>query len=291
MGNKIVAKMRKQHGDLNPISTTVQHECIGLPTELVDYIMDILRDDLPTLEACSLTCRAMLASTRRLLHQTLHLTPENNQSVPIQKDRLRFLKRNHNDLHLGFLSYVGECGLPQYARRVYIRMPRIFNPDTLLPHLRHFQSLDRVHTLAIEQFDPLRWANHYQTCFAHFYPTLTSLTLSDSHNCDGLLLRFALQFPHLENLCVEWMATKRKPLSVPDFTVDQPPPLSGHLRLVGYSTVPKLAVYFVRRFPNTANFRSVELETFFGNQAKYILNACAHTLERLTILPDGAGMH
>src|ERR1700753_524234 len=120
MGNRIVAKMRKQHGDLNPISTTVQHECIGLPTELVDYIMDILGDDLPALEACSLTCRAMLASTRRLLHQTLHLTPENDQSVPIQKDRLRFLKRNHNDLHLRFLSYVGECGLPQYARRVYI---------------------------------------------------------------------------------------------------------------------------------------------------------------------------
>ena len=137
MGNKIVAKMRKQPGDLSPISTIVQHKCMGLPTELVDYIMDILRDDLPVLKACLLTCRAMLASTRRLTHRTLYLTPENNQNVPIRRDRLRFLKRNHNDLHLRFLSYVGERGLPQYARRVYIRMPRIFNPDTLLPHLRH----------------------------------------------------------------------------------------------------------------------------------------------------------
>ena len=58
---KIVAKIRrKQPGDSISI-------IMILPTELVDYIMDILRDDLRALKACSLTCWAMFASTRHLI--------------------------------------------------------------------------------------------------------------------------------------------------------------------------------------------------------------------------------
>ena len=92
---KIVAKIRrKQPGD--PIS-----------------IMDILRDDLPALQACSLACRVMFASARHLIHQTLYWTPQNDKSVTTR--RLRFLKRNHNDVELCFLSYVGERGFLQYT--------------------------------------------------------------------------------------------------------------------------------------------------------------------------------
>ena len=139
---KIVAKIRrKQPGD--PISIMI------LPTELIHYIMDILGDDLPALKACSLTCRTMLTSARRLIHQALYLTPENDQSVPTRRDRLRFLKWNNNDVELRFLSYVGERGFLQYTRRVHICMSETFAPDALLPRLHHFRSLDRVHTLTL----------------------------------------------------------------------------------------------------------------------------------------------
>ena len=283
---KIVAKIRrKQPGD--PISTII------LPTELIDYIMDILRDDLPALQACSLTCRVMLASARRLIHQTLYLTPENYnyQSVPTRRYRLRFLKRNHNYFELRFLSYVGERGLLQYTRQIHISMSLTFSPDAILPHLHHFQSLNHVHTLTLEEFNLLRWTSHYQTCFSHFYPTLTSLTLRRCVDYDRLLLRFVLQFPRLENLCIErlWELVNLEVAPPnPTVTVDQPPPLCGHLRLTGGDTLSQLTTYFSRE---GVNFRSVELEKFPGSRAQPILNACGHTLEYLTIIHNGDGMH
>ena len=55
------------------MSATFRQGCMGLPQELIDYIVDILHNDISTLKACSLTCKAMFASTRRLIHQGLCL--------------------------------------------------------------------------------------------------------------------------------------------------------------------------------------------------------------------------
>ena len=235
---KIVAKIRrKQPGDL--ISTMI------LPTEIIDYIMDILRHDLPALQACSLTCRMMFASARHLIHQTLYLTPQNDKSVTTR--RLRFLKRNHNDVELCFLSYAGERGFLQYTRRVHICMSRTFAPSSLLPRLRHFQSLDRVHTLTLNEFNLALWASHYQTCFSHFYPTLTSLTLSHCVGYDELILQFVLRFPRLESLCVErvcsWLDNLLLAPPIPTVTVKQSPPLCGHLRLIAHDHLPQLTTF------------------------------------------------
>ena len=287
---KIVTKIRgKQPGD--PISTII------LPTELIDYIMDILRHDLPALQACSLTCRAMLASARRLIHQTLYLTPQNDKSVPTRRDRLRFLKWNNNDVELRFLSCVGERGFLQYTRRVHLCMSETFAPHALLPRLHHFRSLDRVHTLTLGELYLPRWASHYQTCFSHFYPTLTSLTLSRcvNYNRDRLLPRFVLQFPHLENLCVEWVLEFLRIGLLPSpnstVTVDRPPPLCGYLRLAGRDALSQLIACVACELSTGVNFRSVELEDFCGDQAQPILNTCAHSLECLTIIHSHKGTH
>ena len=63
------------------ISTAIHQGCMGLPQEIVDRMVDILRDDLQALKACSLTCKAMFASARYLIHRVLYLTVQNNQSV------------------------------------------------------------------------------------------------------------------------------------------------------------------------------------------------------------------
>ena len=57
--------------DLNLIRAVADNGCMGIPQDLVDYVMDILRDDSEALKACSLTCRSTFASTRRLIHETL----------------------------------------------------------------------------------------------------------------------------------------------------------------------------------------------------------------------------
>jgi hypothetical protein len=253
---------------------------MGLPRELVDYIMDMLRNDLRALKACSLTCRAMFASTRRLIYRTLRLPPQSYFRDPTG---------------LRFVSLMSERGLLQYARKVHIHLPPTFNPDILLPHLRHFQSLDRIHTLAIDYYDAVAWAfpEHYKTCFVHFYPTLTSLTLCHSSGHYRLILQFALQFPNLENLCLDSVEYEWWP--GPDMTipaiVDQSPPLRGRLRLVGAVAVAQYLIDLAYELPNGINFRSVEFGGFAGSDAQHILNGCAHTLENLTIIPSETGTH
>ena len=245
---------------------------MGLPRELVDYIMDMLHDDFPTLKACSLTCKAMFASTRRLIHQTLLLTRGNNQRVLTRK----------------------ECDLLKYTRLVHVRDPGIFTPETLqLPHLHYFHSLNRVHTLTVEHYDAASWEKHYAPCLSHLYPTLTSLALScRPHGHYRAICQFILQFPNLENVSLERLQNEVESESSVPTTVDRFPPLRGHLRLAFLSSSDQWLMNFARDFRTRINFRSVELETsVLGDHTRRILKACAHTLQFLTIATPGTGTH
>ena len=230
----------------------------------------------------------MFASTRHLIHQTLRLTLQNNWSVLTKQEKSRYPRLDHRD-ELRFVSYMGERGFLQYTRRVHIHMCGLFTPDVLLPHLHHFQTMDQVHTLTIERHRALQWAIDFKTYFAHFYPTITSLTLSHPSGPYQLLLHFALQFPNLENLCLKGVERFTQPNLAIYPNTDRLPPLRGHLRLVGVNTVLEWPTDFVYGLPNGMNFQSVELEDFCGSQARDILNACAHSLEDLTVGPRRTG--
>ena len=253
----------------------------------------MIQGDLPTLKACSLACKAMFASTRHLIHETLFLTPRNNRSVLTREEKLRYLRRNHQDIELRFLSYLGERGLLRYTRKVHIDMAHTFIPDTLSPHLHHFKSLDRVHSLRIDQYNIASWANHDKTCFLHLYSTLTSLTLSRPFHHYRLLLQFALQFPNLENLCIEWLVPEQWLLTILPLPtiVDQSPPIRGHLRLAGVDSAVEWPADIAHELPNPINFRSVELEGCVGSRAQHALQACSRTLENLTIIPHETGKY
>ena len=261
---------------------------MGLPQELVDNIMDTLHDDISTLKACSLTCKSMFASTRRLIHQTLSLTDDNNRSVLTFKERWRYAWEDP-DVRLRLLSRMGERGLLQYARRVHYDSRLPFIPSILLPHLHHFQSLDHVHTLILASYIPVGWENDYTTYFVHFYPTLTSLTLRIPRGSYSLLLQFALQFPKLENLCIEQPAGLGYGDPATPAIIDQSPHSRRHLRLAGDDTRILMGQEFDRGLPSKMSFRSVELDGFFGRRAQYTLNACACTLEGVTIIPRWSG--
>ena len=272
--------------DLGSISAAVHHGCMGFPQELVDLTMEMLHDDLRALKACSLTCRAMFASTRHLIHHTLRLTRWNNQSVLTWQEKYRYLRWDYHDVELRFLSYMGERGFLQYPRHVYIRMACLFTPDILIPHLTYFRSLDRVHSLTIDSYDGHIWRNYHSSCFAHFHRTLTSLTLHRPISHYRFVLQFALQFPNLQNLCIEHLEDgegERPNLVLPPI-VDESPPLRGHLRLVGIGA-DEWPIEFARDLPNGINFRSVELKGVFWDHCQLILTACGGTLEDLTVVP------
>ena len=255
---------------------------MGLPQDLVDYIMDMLRGDTQALAACSLTCRAMFASTRPLIHRKLWLTP-----------RLPNRSLNYQDAEIRDLSSMAERDLFRYTREVHVRRFPWFVPDLLLPQLRHLQSLNRVHTLIIEWCHISTWTSHFKACYVHFYPALTSLVLLHPYGHYRLILQFALQFPNLEDLSIEWRRhpTPRGQVVPTSSPIDQSPPLRGHLRLAGADTVVEWPVDFAHELPNGMNFRSVELEYFYHEKAQHIIDKCAHTLESLTIAPHGDGTH
>ena len=260
---------------------------MGLPKELIDYIMDMLCDDGPALKACSLTCKAMFASTRRLLHQTLRLPALH---IPTRAKKSFPQKSNPSDAELRVLTYRTERGLLQHTRRVHISLIGYYIQHTAPFHLHRFQSLDRVHTLSIAVYDTVIWAKYFQTHFAHFRPTITSLTLTQPVTPCGQILQFALQFPMLQNLCLEWLMCADITSNPAALTVaHQSPPLGGHLRLAGVDTVANWPVGFIHEHPNGINFHSVELEDFSGDGAQHILDMCLHTLQSLAIVPHSTG--
>ena len=124
---------------------------MGLPQELVEHIIIMLQANRKTLKACSLTCKAMFVSTRPLIHQTLRLTSEFNQKILTPEEKELYAQGYRRELELRLLSFLGEHDLLKYARRLEISMGSEFSPYALEPHLRHFQSLDRIHTLTIDR--------------------------------------------------------------------------------------------------------------------------------------------
>ena len=271
---------------------------MGLSQELVDGIVEALHEDLPALKACSLTCKAMFSLTRHLIHQTLYLTPQNNESVltPDERERLHYRKQGYQDVQLRFLSYVGEHGLLQYTRKIHIYTEsqpipsiRSFTPYALLPHIRHFRSLDRIHAITIDGYDDKMWGWHSEWCFGHFYPTLTSLTHRRPSGRYQSILQFALQFPNLENLTLEWLpvgAARPPPAPAAVTIIDQSSLIRGHLRLVDIDDAALLPMDFAHELRNGFNFRSVELDSASGNHGQRLLNAYADTIRELTIVSN-----
>jgi len=265
---------------------------MGLPQELVECIMNILQDNRKALKACSLTCKSMFASTRHLIHQTLRVTNEANQRILTPAEKMRYAQGDHHGLELRFLSFMGERDLLKYARHLDIRMGSRFSPYMIEPHLQHFQSLDRIHTLTVHSYNPLRWCAAYNTYFMQLFPTLTTLVLEFPVGHYRYVLQFVLQFPNLQNLTLDYLRNEAQGwpgILVPP-VVSQSPPLRGHLRCTGLSPMnPMWPREFALDLPNGINFRSIEFRGIHWEQGQQILDGCASSLEEFTIQAIGSG--
>ena len=264
---------------------------MGLPQEVIGRIIHMLQDNRRALKACSLTCKAMFASTRHLIHQTLHLTTGNNQKILTPSEKKQYAQADSCELELRLLSFMAERGLLKYARYLNIDIGSSFSSQTLTPHLRHFQSLDRIHTLTIrspvlDTYNPIS--------FAHLHHTLTTLELYSSTKCSGYVLHFITQFPNLQNLTLEathaeawgWSGTS------PPLDPSRSPPLRGHLRCIGVSpSSPMWPRGFPSDLPHGIGFRSIEFRDVHCGQGQQILDGCADSLETFTIQIDRKGEH
>ena len=99
---------------------------MGLPQEVVDRIMDMLQDDMRALKACSLTCKAMFASTQHSIHLTLRLTREAKRKAFTPEEEQHYVQGDCHGFGLRFLSSVGERDLLKYVRSMNISIRYIF---------------------------------------------------------------------------------------------------------------------------------------------------------------------
>lgn len=278
--------------DLDPIAANVYAGCMGLPQELVERIIYMLQDNRRALKACSLTCRAMFASARHLIHRTLHLTARHNQEMLTPTEKKRHARGSHSELGLQILPFMVERGLLKYAQHLKIDMQYDLYPQTLKPHLHLFPSLDRIHTLTIHSYGYPVWQGAYNLLFIHLCPTLTTLVLYSPLGHYHNPIELIPQFPNLQNLTLESLPHETwGPPRIPKLpAVSQPPPLRGHLRIARSSPGnPVWPREFPCRLPNGMNFRSVEFQDVHCAQGQQILDMCAGSLEKFTIRIDTKG--
>jgi len=126
--------------------------------------MDMLQDDRWALEAYSLTCKAMFASN-----------PPGNSLSERDQSGYSHLGRG-SGTQKGAIANSNSASRLSCLSKIHQKSEHLYGvPYVLEPHPRHFQSLDRVHILTIDSYDAFLWSDVYNTYFARFHPTLTTL--------------------------------------------------------------------------------------------------------------------
>ena len=260
---------------------------MDLPQEVVDHIVLMLRNDLQSLKACSLTCKAMFISTRCVIHWKICLTWEKNWELLTVPERQRYIRGERQDIAIRVLSSIAAHGLLQYARHLFININKNFTPANLLPYNHHFQRFDRIQELNIYRLDTPGFLERFDTYFANFVPTLRSLHLDTPAGDTRDTLDFICRFPHLEDLSLkvssedssqDWRVWKSESLPV----VKSVPPFRGRLMLRG---ITEWRVYLLQQLislPGRRRFRFIDFRACSAEVEQPIIDACSSTLESVS---------
>ena len=111
----------------------------GLPQEIVDEIFDYLEGHWQALIVCSLTCKGLYLSARRIIHRQLYVVGP----------RYRYKATNHSQLSM--LSAAAQCGLSQYTRKLTIRVRGIHTRESPAtpPTISNVLTVDLYHTPSV----------------------------------------------------------------------------------------------------------------------------------------------
>ena len=239
-------------------------------------ITDHIFYDKRTLQACSLTCRSWHIAALPHLHHTLKISINDYDlsgwHVPIQR--------------------ADELGLCPLVKKLYItpvRLQHPFSSDLFNDHiLLQFSALTNIRDLAIGSLDVFSFFPTVRQYFAHFLPTVRSLTLNTPRGSSRQIVFFVGLFPHLEDLKLThvplppWLGRSRlggsgDPTLVPPST----PPLRGRLTLMHFER-PEILKDIITLF---GGIRFHYMELFYAYGMRLLLDATAETLETLRLYP------
>ena len=251
-----------------------------LPPELVDRILQYLSEDLPTLKACSLTCKIMLGSARPLIESWLCLSPARKQKLNVRSIK-SLLKRSKKTLDsLERLADMDRRGLLLHTRHLVLKMDELsLVPQSLLPYIPFFLYIDNLQTLVIDGLDVTAFIPVFNSCLGMFTRSVRSLDIRHIWDSDRQLLWFIGQFPSLEDLSIRSCYALYYFLGPSPPLIPTSPPLRGHLNL---STIWDSQTFCdaLAHFPGGLHFTSVELKGC--GKPESIIMACRLSLRSIS---------
>ena len=256
-----------------------------LPQEIVDHIVFMLRNELKSLKACSLTCKAMFVSTRHVIHRNICLTSEKNWNLLTIPEKQRYIRGERQDIAIRVLSAIAAHGLLPYARHLYIHLERNFTAANLQPFNDDFQRFDRIQELSIHWLHtPDFLYENFDVYFSNFVPTLRSLHLDTPTGDTRDILDFICRFQNLDDLTFkmapggsrDWRTLKYLPI------VKKMPPFRGRLKLRNIDERCSQVMRQLISLPGKRSFRFVDFRSCTFEAEQPIIDACSNTIESIS---------
>ena len=239
------------------------------PLDVVKNIVAYLAYDLPSLRACSLTCRTWYTAAAPHLHHRLIIETRS------WFDGCERIRRMHSRGLLPLVGYVKIRGC-YYGDGIKLSgccFPR-----------QSFETLTNVNELTLTYLDIPSFLPRIRKCFGHFLPTVRSLRLGSPKGYDRQIIFFIGSFQHLQDLELfrmkfdPWYNTGPEDKQIPPFS----PPLQGRLTTRSWMK----QNFFKDMAQLFGGIRFTEMNIFDTYETRFLLRACAKTLRILQCAPN-----
>ena len=253
-----------------------------LPQEIVDEILEYLEDDRRTLIACSLTCKGLFRSTRRIIHRRLYIVGPGRVCTLDEQEIRRYEAANRSQLRT--LSAASERGLARYTLNLKIRVGEEFTPENLRPYLPQFQTFARLTSLTLHHFDPTPFLPVFEKYFGHLAQQIRSLEFIHPPGPQDDMMYFVSRFPNLEDLGFNSFPQHNlSPSKVYNISaIRKSPTLGGTLQVTSTNAWRTNSLESLTLLPSGLRFRSIEFLRCTGINPNTIIRECTSTLQSLT---------
>jgi len=280
--NRSTRRMRAPEADLSLMLTRFTSSFKGLPQEIVDEILEYLENDRWTLSACSLTCKGLFRSARRIIHRRLHVVGPEKANTSDEQEIHRCEAANRSQLRT--LSAAAERGVAHYTRELTISVGEDFTPKNLRPHLPQFQTFTQLTTLKLHRFDPTPFLPVFEQYFGHLAQQMRSLEFIHPQGPQNDMLYFISQFPNLDDLRFDSFPKHNlDPSQAHNIsTIQSSPALGGTLQVTSTNAWWTNSLECLARLPSGLRFRSIKFLRCTGIDPGIIIRECTSTLQTLT---------
>jgi hypothetical protein len=243
----------------------------------VDEILEHLEGDQPALRACSLTCKALLRSSRPIIHRRLYVV---SRGIPGSTDEHQL--QTSNPPRLFVLSAAAKHGLAHYTRELTINLRGGFKPADLREILPQFRAFTRLTSLTVYNFTPTPFLLVFEQYFGHLAQQIQSLEFKYPSGFRDDLFYFISQFPNLDNLKFYSFPRNHLFLGAGSLPIRSSPTLRGTLQVGSMTIGGDDFLGCLTRFPSGLSFRSIEFYRCTGIDPNILIRECSSTLQHLT---------